>query len=66
MGFSFLLWLFKCRDGKYCDATIEAGGEQFKIHKNVFGMHSDFFDKAFTVEVKNIYYFQKFSDIFVF
>jgi len=31
---------------------LEAGGEEIKIHKNLFGVYSDFFRKAFTSEVK--------------
>jgi len=42
------------RDEKHCDAVIKVEGKEFKIHKSVFALYSDYFDRVFTVEVNNL------------
>ena len=38
--------------GKYCDVTVIVEGQEFRAHKCVLGMLSDFYDKMFFTEMK--------------
>ena len=41
------------RNEKYRDVTLKIGRKQFRVHKCLFGISSEFFNKLFTSEVCN-------------
>ena len=42
------------RKQKFCDGKLKAGGTEFPVHKCVVGLVSEYFEKLFLTEVKQL------------
>jgi len=42
------------RKQKFCDGKLKAGGREFPVHKCVVGLVSEYFEKLFLTEVKQL------------